>query len=217
MTTDLVSTQALPSQRAEEVRQKIEQIKTNMVSGALDLGELLSEVRAYNYYSSWGYESFGGWLGSSGLDMSERTAYYLIKIIDNSRALGIGRSELEQVKMSKLKEIFTLDPATSGQEIKALVAQGDNATLEEIKATVDKVKSGDENWERPVWLNFKLLESQKEVVKEAIERVKREAGSTVNDYGEVVDISDGAALELMAANYLASPDPILNEIETMEE
>src|SRR6185437_6425653 len=117
------------NERAAEVLAKISAIKDGITETAFELGDLLSEVRKNEYHSVWGFPSFGEWLGQSGLDMSERTAYYLVKIVDTSKALGISRDQLKAVKMSKLKAIFTLDANEHAEEIKALVAQGETKTL----------------------------------------------------------------------------------------
>src|ERR1017187_2498925 len=93
----------------ESVRKKIAEIKKSMSGHLFDLGELLKEIRDGGYHMTWGFANFGEWLITSGLDMKERNAYYLIKIVEMGVALGIPRETLEQVKVSKLREIATLD------------------------------------------------------------------------------------------------------------
>jgi|SRR6185312_3383984 len=208
-----------PAERAKAVQEQLEATRRNLASNALLMGDLLSEIKHNSYHEHYGCSSFSDWLyNSSSLDMSERTAYYLINIVDTAKQLGIPRKQLEAVKMSKLKEIFTLNPETNGDDIKQLVAAGDAASLEETKNAVVKAKVGDEQFERAVWLNIKLLESQREVVKEAIERAKRSCGDTIDPRtGEVAEPSDARALELIAADYLAQPDQMQHELDQMAE
>jgi hypothetical protein len=198
---DLKDNLELQANRAKEVFTTIKGIKTHLSDNLLTLGELLSEARSNGYAELMGYDSFGSYLEATELDMSERQAYYLIKIIDNSRTLGITRDELKASKMSKLKEIFSLDPAVHGNDIKQLVAESADSKLEEVKAAVERIRS-DGKTEATTWRNFRVTESQAQVIDQAIEQVKEDYGDVVNgSTGEIENVSDSRAFELICIEY----------------
>lgn len=197
MTSEL----AVQTDRAKEVFSTIKGIKTHLSDNLLTLGELLSEARGNGYAELMGYDSFGTYLEATELDMSERQAYYLIKIIDNSKALGIGRDQLKASKMSKLKEIFSLDPNAHADQIKQLVAESADSKLEEVKAAVERIRS-DGQTEPTTWRNFRVTESQAQVINQAIDQVKEDYGDVINgSTGEIEVVSDSRALELICVEY----------------
>jgi hypothetical protein len=213
--TDLV----VRHDRASVVLSKIQNIKTRMVDQALELAELLSEARANSYHHDWGYENFGDWVeNGSGLDLKERTAYYLISIIDKSRQLGITREDLGKSKISKLKEIFSLDADRHPNVIKQLVSASANISLESVRDAVAAIKTQD-GQEALVYRTFSFTQSGYELtVKAAIERMMMEYGDTIDSVTKApIDISPGRAIEMICADYLASPDPLLAEEIPVEE
>jgi hypothetical protein len=208
---------AVSSVRVEEVKQRISQLKSNLVENMLELGELFSEAKHNEYPQLWGHNGFDDWLDASGLDVSRRTAYYLIKIVDNSRQLGIGREQLAKTKISHLKEIFTLNPETRADDIKLLVDKCPEMSLDEVRDAIGGLRQKDGE-ERLTWRNFRLTDSQAEVVDSATERAKLEFGQTIDSStGEIMDISDGQAVTLICGDYLAGPDPMMAAIEAMPE
>jgi hypothetical protein len=207
---------AVASNRAEEVLNTIRQKKTSLLDELLTLGELLSEAKRDNHPQQLGYDNYGAWLEATGLDLKERQSYYLIGIVDKAKTLDIPRQKLLASKMSKLKEIFTLNPETQGDAIRELVDKSVSLKLEEIQDAVQN-KKGQEGQERFTWRNFKVSESVAEtVVDPAVERCKAEYGDTIDSQtGEVRDISDGRALELICADFNARPDELLAAIEAI--
>jgi hypothetical protein len=192
---------------------KIQNIKSRMLDGMLDLGELLFEARANSYHLNWGFTSFGEWVEQgSGLDMKERSAYYLISITEKSRQLGITREYLRESKLTKLREIFTLDADTHGETIKKLVADSATLTLEAVRDVVTTIKLG-EGLDPVIHRTFSFGKSAYEAtIKPAIERMTMEYGDTIDAHThEVMDITPGKALEMICADYLAGPDPMLAE------
>lgn len=211
------ATAIVPAGRASEVLDLMKQAKQNAIKGFFDLGELLSEARRGDYHLQLGYTNFGEFVESQDwLDMKERQAYSVIKIVDNARQLGIGRYELEATKISKLKEIFSLDSRTQGDNIKQLVADSSSMSLEEIQERVSEYKAKDGR-EPVTHLNLTITRSQKEVIMEAINKARMVYGNTITDTGELVDISDGRAIELVCGSYLASADEIDDEEELIQE
>lgn len=188
-----------------------------MVGNMLYLGDLLSEAKQENYAHQWGFNNFDEWLKSSGLEVGRSTAYYLIKIVNKSRELGIPREQLLKSKISHLKEIFSL-PIERGEEIKQLVSNSPEMSLGEVSEAVANVRV-EQGLERMVWRNFRVTEdAAREIIDPAIERCKSEHGSTVDSStGEIVDISDGKALMLICADFLSAPDLMHHEIEQLND
>jgi len=193
--------------RAVAVLNEIEVIKKNVVENVFRLGELLSEIRNSAIYQYWGFDNFGKWVEKSGLDMSERQAFYLIRIIENAKTLGIDSNNLKKVKLSKLKEIFTLDPAKDAKEIEFLIEKGKTESLDAIREQVQAIQNGPGE-DTYTYLNLKISKKAKqEIIDPAIEIARREYGSTVNlETGDPVDISLGRAIELICADYKADPN-----------
>jgi hypothetical protein len=189
MTTALT----VSKERASEVTNEIKRIKSSLVDNMLYLGELLSEARANSYPELLGFQSFGEWLESSGLDMSERQAYYLVKIVDNSRALGIDRDLLQASKLSKLKEIFALDPAVNAEQIKELVAQSADMTLDKVRTRVNEIRQKG-GLEATRWCNFRVTDTQAEMIANALEMARMLYGQVVLPDGEVREATDGTLL-----------------------
>ena len=197
----------------ESVRKKVEEIKKSISGRFFDLGELLKEIRDGGYHMTWGFANFGEWLDTSGLDLKERSAYYLIKIIEMGAALNIPREKLESVKISKLREIASLDPKTDGKKIKKLIdscipdKNGNEMSLEDVRQNVAKVRAGDDSIETFVFMTIKVTKTCKEeVIDPAIELLRAQHGDTVDSSGSPQEISPGRAIELILTDYLAGAD-----------
>jgi hypothetical protein len=188
------TTALVPVERAKEVTALVKDVKANLVDNLLYLGELLSEAKANSYAEMLGFSSFAEWLDSSGLDMSERQAYYLIKIIDNAKTLGIEKQSLSESKMSSLKEIFSLDPVTHAEQIKELVAKSPEMKLNQVRDEVESIKSGS-GLEPTTWLNFRVTDTQALVIRQALGMAGMQYGQLVNpDTQEVTEASNGTLL-----------------------
>lgn len=195
-------------ERALEVQERIEGLRHNLLEGMFDLAELLAETRRNEYYRVWGYTNFGQWVEEgSGLDMSERTAFYLINIIEGAKELGIPREQLLVARISKLKDIFSLDRKKHGDKIRALVEKAGDCDLNDIREEVHRIKSGDEALEPYVFITLKIPKSVKEhTVDSAFEIVRRQNGNVQNEQGEVIELSDGKCLEYVCQAYLQDPN-----------
>lgn len=191
-----------PSTRAFEVLDKIQAIKNNVEDCFLDLCDLLDEALANDYHLTYGYGNFADWVeDGSGLSMSARQARYLINISRKARALGVGREQLKKIGVSKLKEIFTLDPAEEGDVIRGFLNDAENESIDTVKTKVRKARTGDTT--TAAYITLKLEEGVKDVFDEAVELARKNYGSSVNEHGEVSDISVSKAVELICASYLA--------------
>jgi hypothetical protein len=192
--------------RSATVKKQIDALAGRMADTTWELAELLEEVHDNNFWQGYGFDDFDSYVDSddSKFDMSSRQARYLIKINKGAKAIGIPVEALKAVKITKLKEIFTLDPNKFATEMHELVDVAKTESLEEIKERVRLIKGLDGQPE-VTWRNFLVTREAAEIIDQAIERIKREFGDTMNEGGEASDISDGRALELMCGEKLSEP------------
>jgi hypothetical protein len=201
---ELVVRLELTHLRAEVVRERIYEIKDDLVSKSLELGHLLKEARDNQYHVEWGCSQFGQWVeNASGLDMSERSAYYLIRIVERSEELGIGDDQLRRVKLSKLKEIFALK-AAEPELIKELVTKAETATLEEIRHDCQLVKIAD-GAEPYLYWACKIPQSVREDLDKSFEKVRRIYGDKFTEDGSIQDIPDWMCLKYIFIEWLNTP------------
>lgn len=204
--------------KAKQALWKIEKLKENLTEGMIDLAELLQEARANNYHFTYGYTRFGDWIEQgSGLDMSARTAFYLTAIMDKSQRLGIPKETLRKVKISKLKEIFTLDDSKFGLEMKLLVSTAESSSLNEVKEKVQTIAAEGKPTESFIYITLKIPKLGKEVsFDKAVELVRRNYGDVIDPTtGEVMDISTSKAIELICQEYTQNPNNFEEIVEVI--
>jgi hypothetical protein len=192
--------------RPQEVLNQINILKNNMFSNIIDMAELLSEVRRNKYNLEYGYSSFKDWIDNSGLDLSERSAYYLINVYDRSLELGIDKERLKRTKISKLKEIFSLKNATPA-ELRKLVDKSEDLSLKQIQDEVRIIRyEGKEDTYS--FITLKVADADwKAYIEPAINTVRAEAGSNYDSTtGDPLDISYTQAIVLICQDYLADPN-----------
>lgn len=180
-----------------------------------DLGELLYETKKNMYYLKLGFDTFSDY--GKSLDLKITKLYYLAKIAETMEGAGVLRAEYEPVGTAKLRLISKLDlfdkegqaimygDLTMAECVKALVDTAKSASLEDVQLVVDKLrgKTGDDSI---VWLNIGITKAAREIVRQALELAKLHIGSVAQDEdGKHIDASDGRALEMLAAEYLADP------------
>ena len=131
--------------------------------------------------------------------------------------------EYEPVGVTKLRIISRLKPAGEYNGvpmplvIRELTLKALNMTAEEVQFEVDTIEGKTED-ESMVWMNFKVKKMGREnVIKPALALCKKNCPESqlVDEDGHVKEMSDGAALEMMAANILA--DPNFNTEEIVEQ
>ena len=92
--------------------------------------------------------------------------------------------------------------------IRELTLKAITMTPEEVQFEVDTIM-GQTDDESLVWINFKVKKNAREdVIKPAIALIKKHCPESqlVDEDGNVTEMSDGAALEMMAANLLGDPN-----------
>jgi hypothetical protein len=198
--------------RAATVRRAINKLVASTITSTFDLADLLYEAKSKLYYTGWGFESFSKYAKSLALKYSK--SYYLVKIVENMRAAGLEREQYEPVGLTKLRIISRLKPETefNGTPVSLLIREltlkAGQMSPEEVQYEVDTIMGLTED-ESLVWINIKVKKLAREnVIKPALEKAKKHLGTTPSpeEEGQHVDATDGRALEMICANFLADPN-----------
>jgi hypothetical protein len=197
--------------RAAKVRREINKLIKGVNTSNFDLMDLMHEVKAKHYYSP-EYESFSKWAKS--LDIKYTKAYYLVKIKELMDGVGLAREVYEPVGMGKLRVIskLSLEGEFKGIPmplvIKELTEKALHMSLEDVTFEVDTILGLTED-ESMVWLNVHLKKLARDnAVKPALALAKKHMpeSQTKDADGNFQDPGDGAALEMICANFLADPN-----------
>lgn len=207
--------------RASLVRRQINKLISTANSSTFDLAELLFEAKTKNFYAGWGFESFSRYAKS--LEIKYTKSYYLVRVVENMKAAGLERPQYEPVGLGKLRVISRLKPDTEYNGvpvsllIRELTLKAIDMSLEEVQFEVDTIMglTADESL---VWLNIRCKKSAREdVIKPALALAKKHLGTKPADgvegeEGQQKDESDGRALEMICANFLADPNWAIEEV-----
>ena len=197
--------------RASQVRRAINKLIAATNTNTFDLAFLLFEVKSKNFFNGWGFESFSKYARSLAIKYTK--SYYLVRIVENMNAAGLKREEFESVGLTKLRMISRLKPDTEYKGtpvsllIRELTLKAKDMTPEQVQYEVDTIMGLTED-ESLCWLNLKVkLLARDNVIKPALALAKKHMGSLPPDEdGIAQDPSDGAALEMICANFLADPN-----------
>lgn len=212
--------------RPAYVNARIAQIGNTATLETFELAELLNESKTNNYWKELGQLSFDDWVKTLNIDMSPRQVHYLIAVDKMAAYLGVDTQAKLKAKITKLKEIFTLDPtltitdsATGKEEsmadiMRQLVKDAPNKTHTEIKEIVKRLKGESEDPDDQLtWLNLPIRRDAKDVVARAIDLAKLLSGNTIDAVTEEVkDISDAMALERICGDFLSDPNNVADEM-----
>jgi hypothetical protein len=204
--------------RPFQVRKALARLSTGLNTSTLDMAELLYEAQSNNYFSLWGYPSLSKF-AEKELGLKYRRAQYLARIVKVYRAVGLTRTSCENVPVSKLRAITTLDPDSSfwntetklseplDEHIVRLITEANEQTLKQIEAEVAKLK-GQTGPNRRITRSYNVDESTYlNVIKPALEIIRRKLGSAGrDDSGNAVEYSDGVCFEMICAEVLADPN-----------
>lgn len=198
--------------RAIQVRRQINKLLAATNTSTYDLADLLWEAKSKNFFSGWGFESFAKYAKS--LDIKYSRAFYLVRMVENMKAAGLERAQYEPVGLLKLRIISRLKPETEYNGtpvtllIRELTLKAQQMTAEEVRHEVDTIQGLTED-ESMVWINFQVKKLVREnVIKAAIALAKKHMpeSQTQDNDGNYHPPSDGAALEVICANFLADPN-----------
>ncbi len=199
----------IPVLRSEEVLNRIHEIKSDLMDRSLELGRLLKEARDESHYLDWGYSKFGEWVNNSGLDLSERSAWYLISVVEFQERHQITDEQLKVIGISKAKEIASLPAGTDESTVRGLLEQAETAPISTVKEVVGVLKNSE-------WV-YKTLKMPRAFYEgqwiEGLEKARRLYGNTFGPDGEAKDIEDWRAIEIAFAEFLNYPAPEDSEDE----
>ncbi len=225
--TDQIIVGEAEAGRATQVRRTINKLISTANSSTFDLAELLFEAKSKNFYAGWSFESFSKYIKS--LDFKIAKSYYLVRIVENMKAAALERAVYEPVGLAKLRVISRLKPDTeyNGTPVSLLIREltikATDMSLEEVQFEVDTILGLTDD-ESMVWLNIRCKKSSREdVIKPALAKAKKHLGTKPaegieGEEGQQKDESDGRALEMVCANFLADPnwdveEPKIEEIK----
>lgn len=196
--------------RAAKVRKQINKLITQSNAAAFDLMDLLHESKTKNYIRDWGFESYSEYAKS--LDIKYSQAFYFVAIKAAMVAADLTREQYEPVGRGKLRIIARLKPENEYKGIpgtlviRELTLKAANMTSEEVQFEVDALE-GKVDDDAMCWLNIHIKKLAREnVVKPAIEKIRKFLPQTTDDEGKSHDAGDGACLESICANFLADPN-----------
>jgi hypothetical protein len=189
------------NERAKQIDSALRNLLSSSEDNLFDMCDLLFEANDNHYHNEFGFLKFGDWIDASGFDISARQAAYLVNVGGMSLHFNVDRPTLKLIKISKLKEIFSLDKDEHSAEIRELLEKAPGMTYEEVKARVRGIKGGPEA-EDMVFMTLRFPSSAKPVIDRAFEQVRVMNGDYIVN-GEVVELPNGLALERMAAEFLS--------------
>ena len=199
--------------RAAKVRREINKLIAGVNLSTFDLAERLYDVKTNQYFTAYGYESFSKFVKDlNGLKYSK--GFYLTRIVDLMKGAALERDAYEPVGLTKLRAIskLSLEGEFNGVPmplvVRELTLKAAAMDYEQVVEEVNKILGLTED-ESMVWLNFSVKKSVRDlVILPAIELAIKHMPSsqTTDDEGNHIDPSKGAAIEVIAANFLADPN-----------
>jgi hypothetical protein len=204
--------------RSATVRKELARMATSMSTSEFDMIELLCEALENSYAPQWGYASLLDY-GQKELGLKPRRTQYLTRIGKVMKAVGLKRGQYEPAKVSKLREIASLNPEGSffnretrvsepfSEHIVRLVLDSDELTVEQVHNEVLRLQ-GRTGPDRPVHRTTVYPQSVWElVIKPARELARQLLGSSGrDDEGTAKEYSDAACDEVICAAFLADPN-----------
>lgn len=205
---DTVIVQQGPNYRAVEVKMQLEKLQNQTENDFFDICDLLQEAKEKSYHISFGFVNFNEWVESMpSLDMSASKAQYCINISTKALRLNVDRPTLKKVKVTKLREIFSLDPDIHLKAMSDLIEAAPAMSIEEVKNKVKSIKQGT-GFEEMAYMTVKFPISAKTIIDSAFDKVRMSVGG---------EVTNGKALELVCADYLGGEDPQPTEIVIEEQ
>lgn len=174
---------------ANDLRKRALQLKKVVDLSYLEFGAILWNVKNFEAYVEWGYETFAEYVNNE-LDFRERKAHYLSSIWDKIKELDINPADLEGVPWSKMAVVSSVMDHGNYEE---WLTKARELSRPELKQEVKEERTGEEQ-EESHRLQFTLMGDQYDNVEEAL------------DVAEDIAQSDkqGHLLDLICTEFLAS-------------
>ena len=206
--------------RAASVKRAINKLIHGVNQSTFDLAENLYEVKTNQYFTAYGYESFSKFVKDlNGLKYSK--GFYLTKIVSLMKGAALEREQYEPAGLTKLRVIskLSLEGEFNGVPmplvVRELTLKAAAMDYEQVVEEVNKILGLTED-ESMVWLNFSVKKSVRDLVilpAIALAIKHMPESQTTDDEGNHIDPSKGAAIEVIAANFLADPNFNTEEAE----
>lgn len=219
--------------RSAKIRAHLENIRQTLSTINYDIAEMLVEATERNWFAEWGYPSRSAFI-EQNLDMKERAAEYLMRVVIVSKQMNIPRNEIEHIGISKLREIFSLNPDNKyfnpetqeneplDDHIRRLLVIAPSTGHEAIKSEVKRLK-GLVGENELTWMNYQITRSSKDNVilpgMEAFRKYLGDKGAVEKEGSR--EYSDGFVLEMVFAEVLSGAptpgDDIEDEVEQVTD
>jgi hypothetical protein len=209
---------------AAKVRKQLVQLIKSVNTSNFDIMDLLHEIKTKKFYAP-KFDTFIDYARSLE-NFKVSKAYYLVRIKENMMLANIPREVYEPIGMTKLRTIAQIDVVDSENKIKQdaietvkqIVQSAPTDSAEEVKAKVDAALGnvGDDAWE---WLNLRVRKASKDNIRKMLDTIKMQLSQKKGPDGNMVDASDGAALDALALDWLADPNnsPLLEQLGESNE
>jgi len=207
------------------LRKRMRALAADLSANTFDLAEAFFQAQETRCFLEWGFESLGEYAAVE-LGIKHRKAQYLARIVKVCRKAGVPRKDYEQVGVTKLREITTLDPEATFwnaeekkhepmvEHIVDLIAEAPELTTVELELKVAHLKgmTGDNAM---VMRSYKVTKSAWEnVITRCFESIRKRLGSAGRDEsGKAKEYSDGAVIEALCAEYNSDPRNFYEETD----
>lgn len=177
-------------ERATYVRTTLKDLNKRAGELILENGLLLREMKANGYWKEWGFQSFDACIAqmqvNGELDYGPRQARNFIAIIEMVDTLGIDGATVDELSISKLREIASLPTPDAQRRLLERAKTLDVASVQaEAKQARDKAHGRDTDPLKPFVLH--TSETQRQFIHECMTRAREV-------YGLDDDISETAIL-----------------------
>lgn len=175
----------------------VEQLGEDIEYTYFRLGGVLSVIQSNGWYTDEGFDSFRTFCESK-FGLKYRKAMYLIAIYNSLVEAKIPWNKVKELGWTKLKELAPILTQDNVDEWAAKASEMTTLQLQDaIKQSQTVALNGPDEESEPATsttttLSFKLHEDQKQMVKEALDKAKKETGTDV----------DAVALENIIMGYL---------------
>jgi hypothetical protein len=163
--------------RAEEVRDRIVEVKGTIETNYAELAQLLYEVEQQGYFASWGFERFRDYCEDSegGIGMGYRKARYLVVIAHAVARSGADWDRVISIGWTKMRTIARLMTPSNKDE---WLDRAENSTQDQLLSLTKNVGPGETletNEETPKihTLQLRMNEDQHSIISDATATAKR--------------------------------------------
>ncbi len=211
--------------KSAALRKRMFMLSTDLTKNTFDLAESFAEAQESRCYIEWGFDTLWDY-ALLELGIKQRKAQYLARIVKVCRECGVSRKDYEPVGVTKLREITSLDPGATYynpdtrthepmvDHIVEMIAEAPENSTIEVEQEVARLK-GQTGENAMITRAYKVTVSAWEnVIQRCFESIRKRLGSAGRDgTGEAKEYSDGAVIEVLAAEYNSDPRNFMEETD----